>query len=747
MNRFLILQTTNLLHCKSNIVKNMKRTTFLFFFVAICIIAPHFLQAGNARQMEYLNRGLVAVKVTNGVYLSWRMLATDSKNVGFNIYRNNTLINTLPITTSTNYSDASGTISSQYKVIPVIDGVEIAEDLQIVSPWAQQYKVIQLQRPAAGITPPNVTHDGTASGVAVNYPDGENYTYTPNDMSVADLDGDGEYELIVKWDPSNSKDNSQTGITGNVFLDAYKLDGTFLWRIDLGKNIRAGAHYTQFFVYDFDGDGKAELICKTAPGTIDGKGNYVIMNNDNPQADYRNLNISTSGNTRTGFILNGSEYLTLFDGLTGEELNSISYKPNRSGTWGDSYGNRVDRFLACVAYLDGVKPSAVMCRGYYTRSTMAAYQVVEKKLVEQWFYDSGTTAGVGAYAQGFHSLSVADVDGDGFDEIIYGAAVIDHDGKLLSRNGAGHGDALHVSDMDPDRPGLEVWSVHEDKNAAWGYQLYDPVTGQNIWGAKTGTDVGRGLAADIDPNHRGFEMWSSGISGVFNCKGVQIASSRPSVNFRIYWDGDLQDELLDGTAISKWNPSTSKTTNLLSPTGLSSCNSTKKTPNLSADILGDWREELILWETADPSKIRIYTTITPTQHRLYTLMHDPVYRMSIAWQNVAYNQPPHLGFYIGDGVNDIPWPEIVTPRYSNEQTSVDAPKAAKSILYKLDNKLVVQSSEMIESVCIYSVLGKLLCKKTQINNQEFNVELPLHENVLIVKVNTKSGTQSGKIMR
>jgi len=611
------------------------------FFKLSVWVCLFFCFSANAatRQMEYLDRGLVAVKVTGGVYLSWRYLGTDNPSVGFNLYRNGVKINNTPITTSTNYTDAQGTNSSTYIVKTVMNGAEI-EESKSVSVWAQQYKVLNLRRPPGGT---NV--DGS-------------YTYTPNDCSVGDVDGDGEYEIIVKWDPSNSKDNSQSGHTGNVYLDCYKLDGTFLWRIDLGKNIRAGAHYTQFMVYDLDGDGKAEIVCKTAPGTIDGKGKYVLMGSDDPHADYRNS---------SGYVLSGPEYLTVFDGLTGAEIHTIAYKPPRGtvSSWGDNYGNRVDRFLACIAYLDGVRPSVVMCRGYYTRSTLVAYDYKDKKLVERWYHNSDRS-GQGAYGEGFHSLAVADVDGDGFDEIIYGSAVIDHDGTLLYRTGFGHGDAMHISNMDPSRPGLEGWFVHEDKASAYGFEFRDLKTGKVIWGEKTGTDVGRGLAADIDPKHPGFEMWSAANNNVYNCKGQVISTRKPSTNFRIYWDGDLQDELLDGTKVDKWTGD--GTTRLFTAYNYSNAkeiNGTKANPCLSADILGDWREEMIFFDSNDPSKLLIFTTTIPTTHRLFTLMHDPVYRLSVAWQNVVYNQPPHLGFYIGDGLQNVSQPDIYVVNANN----------------------------------------------------------------------------------
>ncbi len=544
------------------------------------------------RQAEYLNRGVVGVKTNEGIYLSWRLLGTDDARTTFNIYRDGTLLNATPLTTSTNYVDTGGSLTSKYVIKALLDGKEI-ETSEAITPWEEQYKVIQLNRPEGGVTP-----DGVA------------YTYTPNDCSAGDLDGDGEYEIIVKWDPSNSKDNSQAGYTGNVYLDAYKIDGTFLWRIDLGVNIRAGAHYTQFMVYDLDGDGIAEIACKTAPGTIDGKGNYVLLAGDDPTADYRNA---------SGYILEGPEYLTVFSGRDGSALATVPYNPPRGdvSSWGDNYGNRVDRFLATVAYLDGQRPSLVMCRGYYTRVTLAAYDFRDGSLMERWFYDSGTTDGIGGYGQGNHNLSVADVDGDGKDEIIYGACAIDDDGTLMYSTGLGHGDAIHVSDLMPDRPGLEVFCVHEEDHALYGTEIHDAATGEILWGIFAGDDVGRGIAADVDADHRGYEMWSSQSNVVYNVNGNGISLNRPSYNFRIYWDGDLQDELLDGTKLDKWNGNgTDRLFTFYLHNNAKEINGSKANPCLSADLLGDWREEVIYYNSEDPSQLMIFTTVIPADHRL-----------------------------------------------------------------------------------------------------------------------------------
>jgi len=726
----------------------MRRIILTALFL-LTVLSPSLKAQETKRPMEYLGRGVVAIKVNTGVFLSWRYLGTDDSDTGFNIYRDDALVNLEPVSTSTNYLDAAGTVSSSYKVVPVLNGVEDTAEIQEVIPWSQTYKEIKLNRPPSDITPPN-RYGSVGKTEVASFPDGQPYGYSPNDFSVGDLDGDGEYEIIVKWDPSNSQDNSYYGITGNVYIDAYKLDGTQLWRIDLGSNIRAGAHYTQFLVYDFDSDGLAELICKTAPGTIDGEGNYVIMNDDDPTAKYRSEDYSQiKGSNMLGTIQKGPEYLTLFDGLSGAELNTVAYKPLRGSvsSWGDDYANRCDRFLACVAYLNGTVPSAVMCRGYYTRTTLAAYNVVDKKLVPYWFYDSGSTSGVGAYGQGNHNLSVADVDDDGNDEIIYGSCAIDNDGTLLYRTGLGHGDAMHVSDMDPDHAGLEAWVVHEEKTAAYGYELHDAETGSILWGTFCGSDIGRGMAGDIDARYPGFEMWSTDGTGTYSCKGVQISAKRPSVNFRIYWDGDLQDELLDGVSISKWNGSGTST--LLTASDMSSCNSTKATPNLSADILGDWREELILWKKSDSCSIRIYSTTTPTTYRLFTLMHDPEYRLAIAWQNAAYNQPPHLGFYIGDGIDGIPQPDITTVKYDphtavNPETIDDL--RSRASIYAFNGELVIQSEETIQSLTLYSITGNLLFQDNSINEYEYRRQLSGNNHIVIVRIKTGSGIQTEKIV-
>lgn len=583
--------------------------------------------------MENLNRGLVAVKTGNGVFLSWRLLGSDSPSTAFNLYRDNTLITGQAITGATNFTDSAGTNNSQYTIKAVIDGREQAGESASV--WAQQRKTIPLQRPAGGTGP-----DGVA------------YTYAPGDASVGDLDGDGDFEIVLKWDPSNAKDNAQSGNTGNVFIDAYTFEGQQLWRIDLGRNIRAGAHYTQFQVYDFDGDGRAEVAMKTADGSKDASGKVI----GNANADYRNT---------AGYILSGPEFLTVFDGLTGKILATADYIPARGTVknWGDDYGNRVDRFLAATAYLDGKRPSMIFSRGYYTRAVIAAWDWRDGKLTNRWTFDSNTDT---SYEhQGAHSLSIADVDEDGRQEIVFGAATIDDNGRGLSNTKLCHGDALHVSDMDPNRRGLEAFMVHEspDCYGNHGIEMHDPRNGQIIWSVQGGGDIGRGVAMDVDPGQPGYEAWAS-TGNLFGSSGRDLGTTKPAgTNFAIWWDGDLLREILDKNTIGKWNASAKTTARLVTADTSNSINGTKAVPVLSGDILGDWREEVI-WKGNDDASLVIYTTVDPTTTRLFTLMHDAQYRAAIAWQNTGYNQPPHPGFFLGQNATlpNVPQDIYVTPR-------------------------------------------------------------------------------------
>ena len=724
-------------------------------------------------QLEKLDRGLVAAATSEGVFLSWRLLgeevtgASDQglRGPAFNVYRDQSLIAT--VTDSTNYLDQAGTRDASYRVAPVLRGREGRKSSR-VDPWSQPYVDLPLTKPADGVTPT-----------------GEAYTYSANDMSVGDVDGDGSYEYVVKWDPSNSKDVSQVGYTGPVYLDTYRADGRLLNRVDLGVNIRAGAHYTQFLVYDFDGDGRSEMMVKTAPGSkVTRYGpqgqvlneRYITMPRADVRAGYSHRDDyrmsaadyyehvvemflgwhehpevvagnwpatleeafgiepryayplsrsdaealadhfidvyapsrSTRNNLRAfeGFILSGPEYLTVFDGATGRELQTVRYKPGRQDDglmWGDyalpriEPGNRVDRFLAGVAYLDGKHPSAVFARGYYTRSTLVAYDWDGHRLRERWYVDSGHVPMSNPFndtphgrdgtdpefktltTQGFHSLSAADVDGDGKHEIVYGAATIDHDGDLLYSSFAtlpegsanpgvstrlGHGDAMHVTDIDPDRPGLEILTAHENGTSApYGMAMRKAENGEVIFGVYSGRDTGRSMIGDVVPASRGLESWASlpggtDVLGLYTPTGQRISDSIPGTNQSIRWAADMTTQILNGSGdqtptIDDWQRGT-----LLTATDTRTNNGTKGNASLIADVFGDWRDELLV-RTADSSAIRIYLSTEVTDRKLYTLMHDLQYRVEVARQQTTYNQPSYPGFYLG---SDIDWSQIPRPR-------------------------------------------------------------------------------------
>jgi len=620
--------------------------SLLLGIALVLVITIVRIGAAPARQTENLGRGVVALNQGAGkAFVSWRILGTEPNDIAFNLYRATGTnppikLTPTPLTGATCYQDSAVDLSqdNSYLVRAVVSGHEL-EDSQ---PFLNRIPANSKPRPYFPIR--------LQPGAAV-----------PNDASVGDLDGDGEYEIGLKRE-DGARDNSRPGTTGETLLEAYRLDGTFLWRINLGKNIRGGAHYTQFMVYDLDGDGRAEIVCKTADGTTDGTGKVI----GDPRADY----VSREGDT-LGKIVSGPEFLTVFEGATGKALFTTDYYPPRGdiGAWGslerggrtDHNGNRADRFLACVAYLDGVHPSVVMCRGYYGRAVLAAWNWDGSKLSRAWTFDTEDPAhpeNRRYRGQGNHGLSVADVDGDGKDEIVYGAAVINHDGAGLYSTGLGHGDAMHISVLDPALQGLQVWAVHETPSPVAGAEFRDARTGLLIWGKPTFADNGRGLCADIDPRYPGCECWSAGVSGLFSAQGRLISERKPRpCNFALWWDGRLLRNLLDRNTIYRWNWETSREEILMSAEECTANNGSKATPCLSADIFGDWREEVI-WRTTDNQELRIYTTTLPTEHRLYTLMHDPQYRLSVAWQNVSYNQPPHPGFYLGHDMPPPPRPNI-----------------------------------------------------------------------------------------
>lgn len=647
--------------------------------VTSSFISPEEISHSDGIRMENLGRGVVAVRESSDkVAVSWRYLETDDMNTSFNIYRNGKKIAVVPPQNGTFFTDCySGNTEVVYIVKPVVNGNELSEKgnsftLHPDSPVG--YINIKLDKPDDGITPA-----------------GEKFSYVANDASVGDVDGDGMYEYILKWEPTNAHDNAHDGYTGNVLVDCYKLTGEKLWRIDLGKNIRAGAHYTQFIVYDLDLDGRAEICMKTSDGTIDGTGTVIGDRN----ADYREKGDPDApkggdfgpndprGKAKPGDpprnqgrILTGNEYLTVFDGLTGKALKTVDYVPPRGNLadWGDNRANRSDRFLATVGYFDGRKPSAVFCRGYYTRAVIAAYDWDGKDLSVRWVFDSNDKGNEAYAGQGNHNLRVADVDGDGCHEIVYGSCTIDHDGNGLYSTGMGHGDAMHLTGFIPGSDKLQVWCCHENRKD--GSSFRDAATGKVLFQVPMNQDVGRCMAADIDPTNEGVEMfagyqskkarpqlnangnqslsWMEAADGILNYKGEVIANniSGMSYNMAVWWDGDLLRELLDKNEVSKYDWREKKFDIIKVFEGVEWNNGTKANPCLMGDLVGDWREE-VLMRTPDSNYMRLYVTTIPTEYRFHTFLTDPVYRVDIATQNVAYNQPPHTGFYFGPDLEGV----------------------------------------------------------------------------------------------
>lgn len=663
------------------------------------------VQLSQAQQVEEkLNRAPVAVKASNGILVSWRSLKGDDAQMAFNVYRNGTLLNTTPITTKTNFLDKEGVEGATYKVECIVNGA-VKESAETKA-WNNMFTSFNVSRPDA-----RANHGGSKG------------YYFPDDMSVGDLDGDGEYEYVLKWMPNNSKDNGTSGYTSPCVIDAYKADGTLMWRIDLGLNIRTGNHYTQFLVYDFDGDGKAEMICKTAPGSTDAAGNYV--SEAATDAAIKGINNTKIYLNSNGHVTGGEELLTVFNGETGKAMHTNWYSPNRARTTGNAdmtYAdwesvagkstnyNRGERYNAAVAHLDGTNklPSAIMQRGYYTYCYLWAVDWNGTELKTRWLHSgikgswqtynannsllaSGT--GSSSYGQGVHGISVADVNGDGLDDIITGGATIGHDGRLMCSTGKGHGDALHVADLCPDRPGLEVMMPHEE--SPFGYDVHDGTTGELIYSATSDKDNGRGLAADYIPANRGFEFWSSADNNIRSCTdGTVLGSSKPDCNFRIYWTGDPYDQTFDG----RYSDETGKSSPRILTYNTSSkgnsvfqlftshgdpqtCNTTKATPCIQADLFGDWREEIVMYQyngdlSSKTFKIMIFSTPEETEYKVPCLMQDHQYRMAVAWQNSSYNQPPHLGYNLADylGVDGSTYATKTTshaPAYTAEVVEVD----------------------------------------------------------------------------
>lgn len=642
----------------------MKKTHLLLVLLFACSFTMQAQPNYDFSKLKHenLNRGVIAIRDGGNVIVSWRTLSSDKQGEAFDLYRNGVRLNKEALTKGgTCFIDQEPLLTdATYEVRG--GGKNGSYTLKADAP--EGYLPIKIQRPAEGMTP-----------------DGQTFSYSANDASVGDVDGDGQYEIILKWDPSNAHDNAHDGYTGPTLFDCYRLDGTRLWRIDMGINIRSGAHYVPFIVYDLDGDGKAEFIVKTSDGTRDGLGRVIgdsladyrhraPENAPNPTPEREWSKYNKRGRPKTGRILTGAEYITVFNGLTGAAMDTKPYIPERGDLkdWGDDYANRSDRMLAGVGYLDGQHASAIFCRGYYTRTVLAAWDWDGHELRQHWVFDTNNS-GTGkdgkshsTYAgQGNHNLRIADVDGDGCDEIIYGSMTVDHDGQGLYNTGMGHGDAIHLMAFDPSSRELQIWDCHENRRD--GSDFRNARTGEIIFQIPSKSDVGRAMAADIDPTNPGVEMWSTDSHGIRNIKGeilntaqdpddpqhqqhLKLGDRYLSVNFGIWWDGDLLRELLDHETISKYDWENKTIIDIKKLEGIVFNNGTKSNPCLSADILGDWREEVMV-RTPDSKELRIYVSPIPTDYRINCLMEDIPYRLSTAAQNVGYNQPSEPGFYLG----------------------------------------------------------------------------------------------------
>lgn len=588
-------------------------------------------QAAGGCLMERLGRGLVAIeRREGGVYVGWRLLGTDPPATAFNLYRSRegkaARLNDRPIADSTNFVDAGGARGDTYVVRPVLDGREQAPS-ESVGVLPQGHLTIPLR----GDLP-----------------------YGALAVGVGDLDGDGEYDFVVKRGAGSVDPGGKGQPRGTYQLEGYRRDGTFLWRVELGVNIRPGIWYAPFIIYDFDGDGRAEVAAKFGEVDEDWNGDGRL--------DYRS-------DARTGRVLTGPEYLVVLDGQTGRIRARADWiERGEVGDWGDTYGNRANRNLMAVAYLDGQAPSLLVFRGTYTKMYAEAWRLRGGALRKLWrWFRPGRRerSGLHVGGGGFHNLRIGDIDGDGRDEVVNGSIAIDDDGKTLWCTGEGHGDRMHMTDIDPDRPGKEIWYIQEEpKVYRHAVHLRDARTGELIWGHGDGTwgDVGRGLAGDIDPRHRGMECWAASKSMLYTSKGQAIgprpAENAAHIDFMVWWDGDLLREHLSrrpGLWLGKWNWEQHRLEKTLA------------FPDVDGgigfgDVLGDWREEV--WYVAklgNGYELRVCTTAVPTRHRLWTLMHDPDYRTSVACETMGYLQPAQPSFYLGVGMAPQPPANVATP--------------------------------------------------------------------------------------
>lgn len=611
------------------------------------------------RFTDKLDRGLIAQKSTTGVYLSWRILGEEYYDVTYNVYRDGVKVNEAPLSVS-NFKDTSGTTSSTYTVSAVVNGVEQAQS-KSASVWSSSYKEIKL------------AHQGIKS------------TLVPNDACCADVDGDGEVEILMKFDnqsemaqsyPKNGPVIDGVATKEYSIFEIFKMNGDRLWWVNCGPNMGDFQNNEQNIVgYDWNMDGKAEVIMRLEEGSeihmADGT-TYTIGSNGKNGSSWTNYRAATGGGTNW-FMCVGKEFLVYCDGETGKVLDIIDYPLARleagetdlNAAWGDGYGHRASKFFFGAPYLDGRKPSIFLARGIYTQIKMCAFDVdlATNKLVKRW--DWRQTNGGYWMWQGYHNFGIADVDEDGRDEIVYGSMVIDDNGKGLSTTGLGHGDAQHCGDFNPYMKGLEIYACNEDQP---GNNYRDATTSKIYHRFQSGNDDGRAMMdnfTDAFPGAVGCSAREGAISSVTNGAIDGLNATGINTNFRIYWDGDLCSETfnyLNGkntegcvAKYGSWSP-------IYTCSGSMTNNDTKGTPCYQGDILGDWREEIIM-RTAN-NNIRIYSTPTPTTYRIPTLWADHQYRNAMVWQMCGYNQPPHVSYFVGklEGITQAPPPLTMNGR-------------------------------------------------------------------------------------
>ncbi|MCH5174273.1 MAG: autotransporter-associated beta strand repeat-containing protein [Prevotellaceae bacterium] len=619
--------------------------TFVLATIAMCSFAQ--------RVTDKLDRGLIAMKVTGGVYISWRINGEEYYDVTYNVYRDGVKLNDTPLNVS-NYTDKSGTTGSTYTVSAVVRGKE-QEQCKSVSVWSSSYKEIKLK------------HEDIQS------------TLIPNDACCADVDGDGELEILMKFDNLSEMNASypRDGYKGEYSIfEVFKMDGKRLWWVNCGPNMGDFQNNEQNIIaYDWDGDGKAEAVMRAADGTVIHMANgktYTVGN-----ASF-NCRAATGGGTN--WFVHGTdanqyehEWLVYMNGETGEPYQCIRYPLRRleqgettlNEAWGDGYGHRASKYFFGAPYLDGRKPSIFLARGIYTRHKMIAYDVdpATHTLVERWRWYNNAN---GPWKwQGYHNYGIADVDWDGRDEIVFGSMVIDDNGKGLSTTALGHGDAQHCGDFNPYIHGQEIYACLED-NAGNNYR--DATTSKIYHRFISGNDDGRAMAGNFTddfPGGLGCSAREGAISTVTNEAIDGLVATGVNTNFRIYWDGDLCSETfnyLNGKNTEGCIAKYGSWTPIYICEGSMTNNDTKGTPCYQGDLFGDWREEIIM-RTAD-NNIRIYSTPTPTEYRIPTLWSDHQYRNAMVWQMCGYNQPPHTSYFIGklEGITEAPPPLTMTDR-------------------------------------------------------------------------------------